>query len=169
MLWTLATSQAIILSCHDNNSNCHGNLILYAYPRFESEMWLVSNAYPKHVHIMNTLPLTLCGKLTYSDLWGPAQIKSIGGNCYYIGFIDGATQRNTVDFLKEKSKAANKVKNYVAWVKNQIKCMLKRLQVDGGKEFINADLKSWCAQCGIKIEVMAPYSHAQHGTAERPN
>ena len=52
------------------------------------------------------------GDLTYSDLWGPAWTPSLGQSKYYIQFTDDATHRCTVRFMKEKSEAFKRIKDY---------------------------------------------------------
>jgi hypothetical protein len=43
------------------------------------------------------------------------------------------------------------------------------IQIDGGKEFVNQKLISWCAKQGIEIQKMAPYSPLQNGITEWMN
>jgi transposase InsO family protein len=43
------------------------------------------------------------------------------------------------------------------------------MQIDRGKEFMNAALKSWCWEQGINIQMTALYSLSQNGVAERVN
>src|ERR1700733_2881547 len=109
------------------------------------------------------------GDLTHSDLWGPARIKSLQQSLYYISFIDDATRLIRVRFLKDKSQAKVELQNYLTWVHTQLDRMPKTIRVDNGSEYINQELRAWCAERGIEITKNAPYSHAQHGNAERPN
>ena len=41
--------------------------------------------------------------------------------------------------------------------------------IDNGSKYVNQELHAWCAERGIELTTNAPYSHAQHGNAERPN
>jgi transposase InsO family protein len=41
--------------------------------------------------------------------------------------------------------------------------------MDGGKEFVNNKLKSWCRERGIEIHMTASYSPSQNGIAECMN
>jgi hypothetical protein len=45
------------------------------------------------------------GDRVHSDLWGPAQVSSIGGKNYFVTFTDEATAFSEVEFLKKKSGA----------------------------------------------------------------
>ena len=47
--------------------------------------------------------------------------------------------------------------------------MPKAIRFDNGKEFLNAELESWCAQQGIEIQTTVPYSPSQNGIAECMN
>ena len=42
-------------------------------------------------------------ELVYTDVWGPAQVSSLGGSHYYVKFIDDATRKVWVYFLRQKS------------------------------------------------------------------
>ena len=51
------------------------------------------------------------------DVWGPARVQSIGGWLYYISFLDDAKRLSTVLFLKRKSDAFQRIREYGAVVK----------------------------------------------------
>ena len=57
----------------------------------------------------NTKP----GELTHIDLWGKYTIQSIHNNQYYLLIVDDSKWYTTVEFLKEKSDAAQGVINYL--------------------------------------------------------
>jgi transposase InsO family protein len=105
------------------------------------------------------------GDLTHIDVWGKYSVTSINGNQYYTIFVDDAGRFTTVNFMKNKSDAIEKVKNYLTHLKTQGKA----IRIDNGKEFLNKELKDWCAQQGIDIQTTAPYSPSQNGVAESMN
>src|SRR6266852_2843306 len=74
----------------------------------------------------------------------------------------------TVQFLKTKDKAAQAVQNYLTHLKTR-DFDTHNIRVDRGTEFINDKLKTWCAECGIDIQMTVPYSPSQNGVAERMN
>ena len=41
--------------------------------------------------------------LVHADVWGPAEVTSLGGSQYFITFIDDATRKLWMYFLKHKS------------------------------------------------------------------
>jgi len=108
------------------------------------------------------------GELTHIDVWGKCSVTSINGNKYYILFVDDSEKFSTTEFLKQKGEAGQKVKEYLTNLKTQDK-KPKAICVDRGKEFINDDLKTWCREQGIEIQMTAPYSPSQNGVAEQMN
>jgi hypothetical protein len=111
---------------------------------------------------------TEAGELTHIDLWGKYAVKSINGNQYYLLFVDDSKRYITVEFLKEKSEAAQETINYLTHLIAQGR-QPKAIQIDRGKEFVNEKLKQWCKGKGIEIHLTAPYSPSQNGVAERMN
>ena len=112
---------------------------------------------------------TIPGTLTHSDVWGPIDVESIGGSKYFITFIDDCTRRCTVEFMKHKSEAPEKLKQYVSKLRNQYDKKPTAIRIDNGREYINDNLVSWCRNEGIEMQRTAPYSPQQNGTAERFN
>ena len=111
---------------------------------------------------------TKIGELTHMDLWGKYDVASIHGNQYYLLLIDDAAQYITVEFLKTKDQAAQKIKNYMTYLKAQSKTP-SAIRADRGTEFVNENLRNWCQSQGIELQVTAPYSPSQNGVAERMN
>ena len=64
---------------------------------------------------------TESGELTHIDLWGKYSITSINGNNYYILFVDDSKKFGTAEFLNQKAEAAQKVKEYLMYLKTQDK------------------------------------------------
>ena len=55
------------------------------------------------------------------SVWGKYSITSINGNNYYILFVDDSEKFSTTEFLKQKAEAAQKVKEYLTYLKTQDK------------------------------------------------
>ena len=108
------------------------------------------------------------GDLTHIDLWGKYDTASIHGNHYYLLMVDDSSWYITTEFLKKKSEAADKVKNYLAHLTSHNR-KPKAIRIDRGKEFLNEQLSAWCQEKGIDIQLTAPYSPSQNGVAERMN
>jgi len=60
---------------------------------------------------------TKVGELKHIDLWGKYNKRSINGNQYYLLLIDDAVRHITIEFLKTKNQAMQKVKQYIAYLK----------------------------------------------------
>ena len=105
------------------------------------------------------------GELTHIDLWGKYAIFSLQGNQYYIVFVDNAGRWITIDFLKENNQVGKMVKNYLTCLITSGR-KLKYIHMDCGKEFLSDQLKEWCKERGIEIQLTAPYSPSQNGVAE---
>ena len=112
--------------------------------------------------------LTQPGDLTHMYLCGKCSPISIHGNQYFHTFLDDASRRPQVCFLKTKDGAISVVKNYITNLRTQGKNP-KALHFDRRKEFVNDDLLTWLTEQGIEIQMMASYSPAQNGAAEQLN
>ena len=108
------------------------------------------------------------GDLTHIDLWGKYDTASIHGNHYYLLMVDDSSRYITTEFLKKKSDAVSKVKNYLTHLISHRR-KPKAIRIDRGKEFLNQHLSAWCQEKGIDIQLTAPYSPSQNGVAERMN
>ncbi|KAH9722760.1 Integrase catalytic domain-containing protein [Citrus sinensis] len=85
------------------------------------------------------------GTLDYihSDLWGPAQIESLGGACYFLSMID--------DFSRMTNRK------------------VRRVRTDNGLEFCNKQFDDLCEKSGIQRHKTVRHTPQQNGLAERIN
>lgn len=112
------------------------------------------------------------GEIVVSDVWGPAQVRSVHGYYYAMTFTDLASRFSAVYFSATKSNwSTGALKEFENMIRSmsrtgsQITC----LRIDNGTEYINKVFKQYCKSQGIKIETTAPHSPAQNGVAERLN
>jgi transposase InsO family protein len=108
------------------------------------------------------------GELMHVDLWGKYDKISIHGNKYYLLLVDDASRFVTVEFLKSKHQAAQKIKDHMTHLmsRGMSPCAIR---MDRGTEFVNEELRTWCHSKGVRYQMTAPYSPAQNGVAERMN
>jgi hypothetical protein len=97
------------------------------------------------------------GELTHIDLWGKYDVESIHGNSHYLLLIDDASRYTTVEFLKTKSQAAQRIQEYMTHLKAQGRSPCA-IRMDRGTKFVNEDLCTWCHSQGIHFQMTAPYS-----------
>lgn len=104
----------------------------------------------------------------HTDLWGKYKIKSINRNHYYLLLIDDASQHITIEFLKTKNQATQKIQNYIAYLKARgaSPCAIK---MDRGTKFLNKNLQSWCHSQGMELQLTAPYLPSPNTVAEHMN
>ena len=62
-------------------------------------------------------------ELVHIDLCGPIGIESYNGDNFFILFVDDYSRMMTVMYLKEKSKAFQKFKSFLARVVKKLKCL----------------------------------------------
>jgi len=80
-------------------------------------------------------------QLIHIDLSGKFPIVSINGSQYFINFIDDKSQMITVEGLKHKNKATQKVKDYFNTPSN-FRMTFQVVRFDKGGEFISKKLSS---------------------------
>ena len=91
---------------------------------------------PKMVSHQDHLP----GELTHTDVWGPACVLSVNGYRYYISFVDDASRRVTLYYMKTKDEASEKVKHYLTYIESQGQKCPKAIRAKNGHKYVNKDL-----------------------------
>jgi len=110
------------------------------------------------------------GEKVVTDLWGPAQVQSIGGHSFAHMFIDLYSREPRVAFLKVKSDAFESYKRYEAWVK--IHCNssgIACLGSDRGGEFLDGDFTTYLQDVGTIRHLNVHDSPQSNGVVERLN
>ena len=82
-------------------------------------------------------------------------------------FIDIFTRMAWVFFLKEKSEAFNKFKDFKILVENEIEEKIKCLRSDNGGEFTFREFDLFCETHGIKRQFSTSRTPHKNGIAER--
>ena len=75
----------------------------------------------------------------------------------------------TIMYLREKSEAFEKFKQYLARVEKETRKILKCLRLDRGGQFISNEFNNFCIERGIKRQVSTPGTPEQNGIAKRRN
>ena len=108
-------------------------------------------------------------ELIHTDLCGPMQRESNGGNRYFITFIDDFSRMCWTYFVRNKSNALNVFRKFKVFVELQSGCKIKKLRSDRGGEYTSLEFQNFCAENGIERQLTIAYSPQQNGVAERRN
>ena len=68
---------------------------------------------------------------------------------YFVSFIDDFSTNTWIYFLKKKSEASDRFKEFKALVENQTEKKIKVLRIDIGGEFYSKEFEEFCKKCGI--------------------
>ena len=108
-------------------------------------------------------------QLVHSDVCGPMPTDSIGGNKYFVTFIDDYSRCCAVYFLKSKSEVPEKFKEFEARVFRDCGEHVGTLRSDNGGEYLSTEFRQYLQSTGIHHELTVPHSPQQNGVAERMN
>jgi transposase InsO family protein len=107
--------------------------------------------------------------IVHSDICGPFDVLSTGGNKYFMTFVDEYSRMIWLYHIKTKSDAFEVFKKFKTLVEKQSDKSLKVLRTDGGGEYTSTEFENYCKEQGIIHEVTAPYTPQHNGLAERRN
>ena len=107
-------------------------------------------------------------QLIHSDVCGSTPTESLGGNKYFITFIDDYSKCCVVYFLKSKSEVSEKFKQFEMRVSNDCSQKINSLRSDNGGEYFSQEFESYLKSKGIHHELTVPHSPEQNGVAELP-
>ncbi|CAI7777241.1 unnamed protein product [Closterium sp. NIES-53] len=102
----------------------------------------------------------------HMDLRGPYPIHSRQGHRYMLVLVDDHSRYSTVFFLHTKDQVPAVV---IAWAEQchtYFKRPISRLHSDGGGEFLNYTLATYCKTHGIQQTHTIPHSSHQNGIAQ---
>jgi hypothetical protein len=92
--------------------------------------------------------ITEYGSKISTDVWGPAQVQSLGGKKYSICYQDMHSHEEKIYFLYKKSDAFTSYTKYEAWVKLQRKANIKILGTDRGGKFTSGEFTDHLERAG---------------------
>lgn len=104
--------------------------------------------------------------IVHSDLCGP-MTETPGGCKFYMTMIDDHSRYTVIYFLKAKSEAEDKIREYVSFTQNQFGRKPKVIRSDRGGEYTGNSIRKFYAEEGIRAEFTAGYAPQQNGVAER--
>jgi hypothetical protein len=97
----------------------------------------------------------------YTDVCSPFETLSLGGNKYFVSFIDEFSRMTWIQLMKSKDEVLRSFKSFKLSVENQSEKRIKTLRSDGGGEYTSHEFRALCEANGIKHEITAPYTSTQ--------
>lgn len=91
-------------------------------------------------------------RMVYSDVYGPIEVESLDDQKYFLTFIDEASRKLWVYFLKTKDEVFQHIQEFHAMVEREIGKKLKCLRTDNGGEYTSNAFEAYCANRGIRNE-----------------
>ena len=110
-----------------------------------------------------------CLVVVYSEVCGPFEVPSLGGNKYFITFVDEYSRMIWMYVIKMKSAAFEFFLRFKANVERESGKLLKTLRTDGGGEFTSNAFENNCQANGIMHEVTTLYTPQHNALAETRN
>jgi hypothetical protein len=108
-------------------------------------------------------------ELLHMDLQGPFDTTSWLGYRYTLGIVDDNSHHSWKYYQKHKDEASDNIEEFITEAENQVGLNVKRIWVDGGGEFLNKEVRTFCKRKGIVIETSTPWTPQQNGIAEQFN
>lgn len=106
-------------------------------------------------------------ELVHSNVFGPVNIKSLGGASYFVTFIDDASKKVWAYPMKNKSEVFGRFQKFHVGVEKETNKLLKCLRTDNGGEYCSNAFKEYCNRFGIKHVKTVPGTPQQNGVVER--
>ncbi|WJX50083.1 hypothetical protein P8452_36436 [Trifolium repens] len=94
--------------------------------------------------------------VVHSDICGPIDVLSTGGNKYFLTFVDEFSRMTWLYHIKVKSEAFDVFKKFKALVEKQSGKPIKVLRTDGGGEYTSTEFENYCKEKGIIHEKQLP-------------
>ena len=108
-------------------------------------------------------------ELVHIDVWGPAQVSSLGGSHYYIIIIDDATRKVWIYFLRQNFDVFQNFKKWKWLVENETGKKLKCLRSNNGGEYCSHEFEDYCSTNGIRRQKIVPRTPQENGVVECMN
>jgi len=108
-------------------------------------------------------------ELVHSDVCGPIKPVSLGGNRYYVLFVDHKSRKTWVYLMKKKSEVFSHFKRWKVMVEKQSGKKILNFRTDRGGEYMSNEFRNFLLDEGITHELSVAGTPQQNGVAERMN
>ncbi|CAI5950137.1 unnamed protein product [Closterium sp. NIES-65] len=109
----------------------------------------------------------------HMDVWGPARVRGLGHERYFLLVVDDYSRYTTVFPLRSKGDVTEVLIDWIRAARLQLRQSfgsdfpVLRLHSDRGGEFSSGLLRAYCRARGIRQTFTLPNSPQQNGIAER--
>ncbi|CAN1248499.1 Retrovirus-related Pol polyprotein from transposon TNT 1-94 [Linum perenne] len=108
-------------------------------------------------------------ELLHLDLFGPTNVRSIGGKSYAMVIVDDYSRFTWVFFLASKDEGFSHFRTFVKLLSSATISSVKSIRTDHGGEFTSSVFKLFCDNHGIQHFFSSPRTPRQNGVVERKN
>ena len=108
-------------------------------------------------------------QLVHSDVCGPMPTESVGGNRYFVNFVNDYSRCFSVYFLDRGDEVPNKFKLFDRGVVNDSCQKIALLRSNNGGKYLYQKFGSYLESKGVNHELAVPCSREQNNVAERMN
>lgn len=122
---------------------------------------------PVAKNVMDRLFVDVCGKII--NRGNVEAYQALGSTEYVSVIVDEKSRLVTAKLIKTKNEAANHVVDFIRYGENLTNNKVKFIHSDGGGEYINTFMSTYCAGRGIVHESTVPYTPQHNGIVERMN
>ncbi|CAI7781271.1 unnamed protein product, partial [Closterium sp. NIES-53] len=118
-------------------------------------------------------PTTAPLQTLHMDVWGPARVRGLGHERYFLLVVDDYSRYTTVFPLRSKGDVTEVLIDWIRAARLQLRQSfgsdfpVLRLHSDRGGEFSSGLLRAFCRARGIRQTFTLPDSPQQNGIAER--
>jgi transposase InsO family protein len=95
--------------------------------------------------------------------------KSYGGSQYILAVLDDYSRFSRIECIEHKIDAAESLIAIIRLWERETQCQVQLVRTDGGKEFCNQQIDSFCRSQRIRHQRTFPYTPEQNGKVERLN
>lgn len=97
-------------------------------------------------------------EVVHFDICCPCEVSSLGGNKYFINFVDEHIRMLQVYTIKFKSDSIEVFTKLKSLIEKENEKTIKVLRTDNGGEYTSKEFDSFLIIGGIKHEVISPYT-----------
>ena len=105
--------------------------------------------------------------MVHFDVYGPKDVETLGGNKYFVIFIDDATKKVWIYLVRSNDQVFQYFIQFHAMVRRETRRKLKCLRSDNESEYTSREFETYCTKNGIKHEKTIPGTPQHNGVAKR--